>query len=395
MTSVVGERVADRWNLLLSSVWLLFLVFPLVSLLTTDRSPAAKVVAVALLGLFAVVYIHDFKVTVEWEKLLEESGGEPPGPEPWWRRGSGDQQGSVLHLTAMVVVGLLAGLVGGPALLGVAPFIAAAAVFNLRWRWSVAVLAATIAVVVAVPVMTGIAGLWVLTPVTLSVGIAAVLVRIMIEREYERAAFRTGLAVGDERVKVARDVHDVLGHSLTVVVLKVELARRLAERVDGADEASRAALERCLAELAELESISRQALDDIRSTVGGLRARSLADEVTAARSVLADAGVGLTVVGDVAEVPEGLRSTLPWVVREAVTNVVRHADATSCTIAFAPAGAVADEPVSVVLRVSDDGCGVDPAAEGNGLRGLRERVVGAGAELRVRRQDGTHLEVLA
>jgi two-component system sensor histidine kinase DesK len=157
--------------------------------------------------------------------------------------------------------------------------------------------------------------------------------------------------------------------------LKVELCQRLLEQVEPDDTAGREAIKVCRGQLAELDSIGRGALAEIRSTVGGLRAANLADEVTAARTVLADAGVELLVTGDAANIPEGHQSMLGWVVREAVTNIVRHAKAERCHIELAPG------PDGVVLRISDDGVGLGAAGEGNGLQGLRERVKAAGGVL--------------
>ena len=210
------------------------------------------------------------------------------------------------------------------------------------------------------------------------VGGAAVLVRAFEGHQFDQAHLRTRLALSDERTRVARDVHDVLGHSLTAVILKVELCQRLLAEQGSNETADRERVEACRQQLAELDSISRRALAEIRSTVGGLRTTDVANEVTAARTVLADAGVELLVTGDVADIIDGHRPMLAWVVREAVTNVVRHAGAERCHIELAPA------PPSVLLRVSDDGVGLEPStSEGNGLRGLRERVASAGGTLRI------------
>ena len=177
-----------------------------------------------------------------------------------------------------------------------------------------------------------------------------------------------------ERERVARDVHDVLGHSLTVVSVKAQLAERLVD----------ADPERAKAELVEIQALTRQALAEVRATVGGLRAARLDDEVAAAGRALAAAGVGARLPGDLDVLDPRRRTVAAWAVREAVTNVVRHSGATTCTVDLGPDG----------LVVTDDGCG-PPRVDGNGLRGLRERVAASGGALSVDGVPGggTRLEV--
>jgi two-component system sensor histidine kinase DesK len=276
-----------------------------------------------------------------------------------------------------VAIAFVAYLVAGVAALGTVTFVVAFAVFHFPWPAVWAIIATGLAVTALVPIALGVFDeLWFLTLITAAVSGASVLIRVAETHQADQAHLRTRLALSDERSRVARDVHDVLGHSLTAVILKVELCQRLLDGVDTAASADGERIEVCRGQLAELDSISRSALAEIRSTVGGLRATNLADEVTVARTVLADAGVDLLVTGDVADVPEGQRPMLAWVVREAVTNVVRHAKAERCHIALAPTG-------PVLLRVTDDGVGLAASGEGNGLRGLRERVAAAGGLLRI------------
>ena len=172
---------------------------------------------------------------------------------------------------------------------------------------------------------------------------------------------------------MARDVHDVLGHSLTALSVKAELAARLID-VDPV---------RAKEELESIQATARQALAEVRATVGGLRAGNLEAELTAAPRVLADAGVTTEVVGTVAETDPRHRALLAWVLRESVTNVVRHAQARSVVIELGARG----------IAITDDGAGC-AGAEGNGLRGMRERVAGAGGTLEVlRAAPGTRVEV--
>ncbi|OYN92761.1 hypothetical protein CGZ91_00820 [Parenemella sanctibonifatiensis] len=168
------------------------------------------------------------------------------------------------------------------------------------------------------------------------------------------------LAVAAERERIGRDLHDLLGHSLTAVAVKAGLARRLAQQ-------DPAAAER---EMAEVESLARDALIDVRATVTGMREVRLPHELTTARAVLEAADVAVTISPTVPDLTEERSELLGWAVREAVTNVVRHADARHCSIEVTDTG----------VRIRDDGQGIRAAA-GNGLRGLQERLEAAGGSL--------------
>jgi two-component system sensor histidine kinase DesK len=196
----------------------------------------------------------------------------------------------------------------------------------------------------------------------------------MSDRGHQYEAMSRELALVEERERVARDVHDVLGHSLTVVTVKAELAERLVD-LDPA---------RAKAELAEIQALSRQALAEIRATVGGLRGARLGDELASARTALAGAGIEAHVPADPAAVDPRHRIVLAWVLREATTNVVRHSDADECWV----------ELDTNRLTVRDDGRGIDARPEGNGIRGLRERVEAAGGALTLTTGPDGHGTVL-
>jgi len=191
----------------------------------------------------------------------------------------------------------------------------------------------------------------------------------MAQREVER------LAAERERGRVARDIHDILGHSLTVITVKTELARRLID----------ADPERAKAELSEVEALSRGALADVRATVAGFRGVSVSGELAAARVALAAVDIALDAPATTDAVAPEYRELAGWVVREGVTNVVRHAHAGRCRIRL-ERGRIA---------VEDDGVGPLDGAAGTGLTGLRERVDAVGGCLSVGRSDlgGFRLEV--
>jgi two-component system sensor histidine kinase DesK len=170
------------------------------------------------------------------------------------------------------------------------------------------------------------------------------------------------LAVSAERNRFARDLHDILGHSLTVITVKAELANRLLD-VDP---------DRARAELVDLERLSRDALADVRRAVEGYRDLSLAGELARAREALTAAGIDAELPGSTDEVPSELRELFAWTVREGVTNVIRHSGATRCSVRLT-GGAV---------EIWDDGSGpCSDGSAGHGLAGLRERAAAAGAVL--------------
>ncbi|MDT8915944.1 histidine kinase [Amycolatopsis sp. PS_44_ISF1] len=168
------------------------------------------------------------------------------------------------------------------------------------------------------------------------------------------------LASEAERSRIARDLHDLLGHSLTAITVKSNLARRLAVK----------GVERSVDEITAVETLSRQALADVRAAVSGYRDVTLAGELARGRELLRAAGI-LADLPTAVDVVDGAHQELfGWVVREGLTNVVRHACATRCTVVL-----TASE-----LEVLDDGVGA-PASAGSGLNGLRERVAEAGGRL--------------
>jgi two-component system sensor histidine kinase DesK len=185
------------------------------------------------------------------------------------------------------------------------------------------------------------------------------------------------LAAVAERERIARDLHDVLGHTLSVIVLKAELAKRLI----ASDPA------RATAEIADVETIGRSALTEVREAIGGYRSRGLTAELEAAHSTLASAGVTLLIDSrplDTSGLTAAEETVLALALREAVTNIVRHARARTCRLRFTTEGGHRK------LHVEDDG--EHPLArEGNGLRGMRERVESLGGSLRVEREHGTRL----
>lgn len=189
------------------------------------------------------------------------------------------------------------------------------------------------------------------------------------------------LAKVAERERIARDMHDVLGHTLSVIILKSELASKLLDR----DTA------RARGEIGEIEQIARDALAEVRHAIRGYRAGSLTEEFARARSTLETAGIKAEC--EAREIPPGVskfspaqETVLALVVREAVTNVVRHSGATNCRILFS------QDTDCYRLEIADNGRG-SSNYEGNGLRGMRERVEALDGSITRDSSQGTRLSI--
>lgn len=192
---------------------------------------------------------------------------------------------------------------------------------------------------------------------------------VMELRDTRQELART--AVERERLRFSRDLHDLLGHTLSVIVVKSEAARRLAPRD----------MDAALSQVADIESVGRQALTEIREAVTGYREGSLATELDRARSALTAAGIEPVVRRSGPPLAPQTEALLGWVVREAVTNVVRHSTAARCVFELGGSGE------RVRLTVTDDGRGrpdgpaPTPGIGGTGLKGLTERLAAAGGSL--------------
>lgn len=278
----------------------------------------------------------------------------------------------LIIIGALTATGAALG-VGSPGLQLVV-FLAVVLAFSLPWQAAIgpiAILSGTLFLVPRmIPSWSASEDAWI---ALLGAGSACVFGRyIMEQRRMARILEQRTheLEINEERNRMARDMHDILGHSLTVIALKSELATRL---VDVAPDQARA-------ELDEVQSLARSALADVRSTVNSYRELSLAGELARATGVLTSAGIRADLPLTVEAVDPELRELFAWVVREGVTNVVRHAHASHCKV----------ELTSDSIEVTDDGIGLDSAGagDGHGLEGLRQRCQDNGADLTIEAPSG-------
>jgi len=346
-----GLRIG-RWTLppglLLSTVWLYFLHYAFTAALALDPLPRA--VGLLLLVSFCVLYGVAFEVARRTR----------------WAGGEVGRTRAALLLGLGVLLTLACCLLLGESGLSLSVYLAVMSVILLPMRWG---LTGAVLVVLAVAVSTQIRNDWeessgILSSIVLA-AIAVWGIVQMVQRNRQLVSAQeeiAQLAVAAERTRFARDLHDLLGHSLTVITLKTELAGRLV----------RLAPERAEQEIAEVERLARDALADVRAAVAGYREVTLATEVVSARTALEAAGITADLPSALDEVPGERRELLGWAVREAVTNVVRHSGARHCRVTL----------TAVSVEVVDDGRGPSEGdTTGNGLRGLRERAEAAGARV--------------
>jgi two-component system sensor histidine kinase DesK len=185
------------------------------------------------------------------------------------------------------------------------------------------------------------------------------------------------LAVAEERLRFARDLHDLLGHSLSSITLKSELAGRLLP----------AAPDKAAAEVRDIEGVARKALHEVREAVAGYRQPSLDEELVGAREILEAAGIACAVERNVGVLPNDVDVVLAWAVREGTTNVIRHSRAKRCEIR------VIQEGEEIHAEISDDGVGSpseggETYANGSGLSGLAERVAASGGKFETKSLPG-------
>jgi two-component system sensor histidine kinase DesK len=278
-----------------------------------------------------------------------------------------DDAGAVPRVIALAVLATALAINGGTDWSGLWCFLAAATGLRIERRYAIPLLfvlaaaAATTATISNSDAGVGLA----LFIVTIGVGMLTGGFRRLrvVNQELGQARDEIGrLAVADERLRFARDLHDLLGHSLSVVALKSELALRLIdEHPDQAAEHVR-----------DIEAVSRRALSEVREAVAGYRRPLLSAELAGARSTLVAAGIQVDAApAPAVELPPDAEAVLAWAIREGATNVLRHADARHVRIE------VAVGERDAALELVDDGCGEGgPAGDGDGtgLAGLAERV---------------------
>jgi two-component system sensor histidine kinase DesK len=371
-----GQRALEhrpgRFGWVFAGIWLFYLLEPLRQGWT--RASVAlpwRLLTTAALLAFAAGFLWFF---VWWRGNRVRHRTPPPAASIWRVFAAG------FALLALAAPG------GGETTLNGLVYLGVAAAMTLPVRQALALLVVLIGLVLGLP--RALPGWYPeddFVPQLVLGCFAAYGIGQVIERNAQLARAReqlVDLAVSQERERLGRDVHDILGHSLTVITVKTELAGRLLEALPPGP-----AVDRARAEVTDVERLAREALADVRATVSATRQVSLTGELAAARSALTAAGITADLPGAVDVVPARYRELFAWALREGVTNVVRHSGASWCGVQL-----TAD-----CVEVRDDGRGPGDLTGGSGLPGLRARAAKAGAHVETGRapEGGFLLRVVA
>ena len=344
----------------MSLVWLGFLYFPISQALTLPLG--SKIISLVLTATFALAYVISF--ILSWRKPIMGERNFRYFDGRHRLRKSDAIAFAVLVMTTLLQVAVLGPLDS----LAFLPFIAAAAPFTLPQAVGYIAGALTVLASFLIPgfVPNG-QEYFGLTITTSAVFMFVAGITFFIGSSIESQRQAGTQAILEERERVARDVHDVLGHTLTVIALKSELAGKLLERDP----------ERAQTELREITHLARESIEEVRQTVAGLKVQSLFEEITAASQALESAGIGLQREGsawpDLDSIPAVNQAIFAWVIREATTNIIRHAAASQATIKLDRSN----------LTITDNGVGIPPDATGHGLEGLKARVEQVGGTLSI------------
>ncbi len=333
-----------------SGAFLLWLLPDAIGLWQSGHVLAYRLVVLALLVSYCGVYL-----------MVWPSGSRPSPSLRWW---------VILAVWGVTLAGLL-----GPGSIGVLMYVMISGAAVLPTNRAFLLLWTTLAGMALYTGLSEQGTQW--TEIIIFGSITLMMIALMGNvraiRELQAARDEVArLAVADERSRIARDLHDVLGHNLTTITVKASLARKLLER----GEAEPAAVE-----ISDVERLSRQSLTDVRATVSAQRRVSLPEELAGARAVLTAAGIEPVLPQASEDVRPEYSEVFAYVLREAVTNVVRHSGASRCAVSLGASW----------LDVTDDGTSRTSVTEGptgNGLNGIRERLSPLGGSLRVGRAPG-------
>jgi two-component system sensor histidine kinase DesK len=353
-----GDRVVHPavW-LLFTLIWLPFLFYPIRDLLETHLSPLRMCIIFAEVVLFIGIYL--------WLMLDDPFRAAPLSPREMW-----------LHVALIALL--------------TATVLSLTLAYSVDWLW--VVMYANMAAAVKLPVRAAAPTIISLTILTFVVGratadwaiagrivspvasVAVVMIgisRLVVTIRELRAARQeiARLAVAEERLRFSRDVHDLLGHSLSTIAIKAALARRLLP----GDPA------RAMHELDDVQTVTQEALREVREAVTGYRQPTLVTALANAREVLAAAGIACQCENIAGPLPAPVESVIAWAVREGVTNVVRHSRARHVTIRMY------DADGAMRADIIDDGGGaMSSNGSGSGLRGLAERAAAIGGSVDAR-----------
>jgi two-component system sensor histidine kinase DesK len=340
--------------LFFTAVWLLFPIGLVVQVLRAGLAPVQLLAFLASMAAFIAVFV--------WLMLRYPFPGSAP------RR----LRIRIGLLLVLAILALYVELVYGGGVPYRFMYVVIAAAVTLPTRYAAwTILAVTVAVGWIYVVRSGwdtVATSWenIIPFPLIGIGMIAVSRLVVTVRELRAAREEIArLAIAEERLRFARDLHDLLGHSLSLITLKSELAGRLLP----------AEPEKAATEVRDIESVARRALREVREAVAGYRRPTLDDELEGAREMLEAAGITCRIENRLGVSSNGTDAVMAWAVREGVTNVIRHSRARHCEIRLTRDGE------EVRAEISDDGLGSTSEHDGtfaSGLSGLAERVAASG-----------------
>ena len=355
------QKFWDRWGWMVAGVWIIFLVFPILDLLVEDYALSTRIIGLSLVVVFAAIYLRAY---AKYSWIVGQGGTDQRRAHVYF-----------LMLCAIIVIGVP---VTGLTAMGLFPFITSYAAFLLTRKWTITTYATVSVACFVLPVLFGkftdaifLIGLNIVLMVVYAITVAA------ITRSTDAERIRADFLVVDEQERVARDVDDGIGHSLTALNLKAQLALRLMDEKQ---------YRQARGELVQLSELAVAALDSVRTTVQGLNRQDLDMELAELRQACNDNSLEFTVAGTAEQIPLQYRSHVAWILREAVTNVLRHAHASTVVLHLEPGH----------VSIDDDGDGCQGNSPGHGIRSMQERARQFGASCTVgsSRLGGTSVHVV-
>ncbi len=358
-TSATDALLPYAWPLF-AAIWLLFPIGSVVEILGRDLAPIQMLAFLVAMAAYAAVYL--------WLMLrypFRGAGLSPP---------EGRVRTGLLLILAALALSLDFAYGSGVPYQFMFVVIAAAVTLQTRYA-ALTVLAVVLAVSGIYALRSGwgaLAATWesAVAPFVI-VGVSMIIVSRLVVTVRELRAAReeiSRLAIAEERLRFARDLHDILGHSLSQITLKSELAGRL---LPDAPETRRVKKE-----IQDIEAVARKSLSEVREAVAGYRQPTLEGELEGAREILEAAGISWRIEDKSGVLPAATDAVLAWAVREGVTNIIRHSRATRCEIRLTQNNG------EVHAEITDDGPGSTPAnngaSTGSGLSGLAERAGASG-----------------
>lgn len=357
------NRQERRTVFFTSGIWLIFLTWTVVGLIQSTVPLPIQIAGWAALLAFPVVYLKGFFT---------------PDPFPRYNR----HINTLAYSGALIGLGIIMSLSSPTAIINIVPYVMAQWIFNHRLLSgilaTVIIFGGAIAVVASMG-FSAYAG-WFIGSVG-SPAIIMIFIRISVEMAETQQYRAEQLVLAQQREELASTVHDVLGHSLTTITVKVQLAQRLLD----------ADLDAAKAELTDIETLARRSLSEVRATVTDLQHPDLAEQLDQAHKGLTAAGLTLHRPKQLPRLTLVQQQIFAWVIREGTTNILRHAHASTATIS------ITGDEEQMKLRIDDDGVGATETVieKHHGLAGLQRRVTSAGGSLNIIRLDpGTRLEVI-